>query len=234
MTPVLATAVDSSQVTKGERTHQAILDVAVGQFAAVGLRGASMAAIAREVGVSSSAVYAHFNSKVELFEAAVDADVAGLIADALPEVLAGRFDRDFRGVFIRLMGNLDSHPLARRILDGHEGTGAERLVLLPAEVRVQRGIAKALRRGQLDGSVRLDIDPDLMAAGLEAVVISGPRSRDQTFHPLRSCADSQMLRDMRRRCIARGDRASGSVDSWRVRLPLHCEVVPASVPPLAT
>ena len=157
---------------KGERTRQAVLEAAIAHFAAVGFRGASVPAIARDVRVSPSAVYAYFSSKTELFEEAVDADVAGLISDALPEVLAGRFDRDFPGVFRRLLASLDQHPLARRVIDGQEGTGAERLAVLPAEVQVQRGLAQALRKGQADGTVRLDIDPELMAAGLEAVVIA--------------------------------------------------------------
>lgn len=157
---------------KGERTRRAILDIATEQFAALGFRSASVPAIAREVGVSPSAVYAYFDTKAQLFEAAVDADVAGLLADALPDVLAGTFDRDFVSVFQRLIGNLGRHPLARRILEGHEGTGVERLVVLPAEAQLQRGLAEALRAGQASGQVRSDIDPEVMAAGLEAVVIA--------------------------------------------------------------
>ena len=37
---------------------------------------------------------------------------------------------------------------------------------------LQAGIAEALRNGQADGTVRTDIEPELMAAGLEAVVIA--------------------------------------------------------------
>ncbi len=157
---------------KGHRTRQAVLATAVRQFATVGFRSTSVPAIAREVGVSPSAVYAYFPSKAALFEAAVDLDVAGLISDALPELLAGRFDGDFAGVFVRLAASLDAHPLARRVLDGQEGSGAERLAVLPSEVQLQQGIAEALRRGQRDGTVRHDIDPELMAAGLETVVIA--------------------------------------------------------------
>ena len=158
--------------TKGGRTRHAILDVAISQFATLGHRGASVPSIAREVGVSPSAVYSYFTTKGELFAEAVDTDVAGLIADALPEVVAGRFDGDFTGVFRRLLSRLGDHPLAKRILEGHEDSGAERLVMLPAEVHLQKGIAMALREGQKSGKVRADLDPDRHAAGLEAVVIS--------------------------------------------------------------
>ena len=127
--------------SKGERTRQAVLDAAIAHFATIGFRGASVPAIARAVGVSPSAVYAYFSSKTELFEASVDADVAGLLSDALPEVLAGRFDRDFPGIFRRLLASLDDHPLARRVIDGKEGTGAERLAVLPASVQVMVGLS---------------------------------------------------------------------------------------------
>ena len=138
----------------------------------MGMRGASVPAIAREVGLSPSAVYAYFGTKAQLFEIAVDTDVGGLIEDALPELLAGHFDRDFPAVFRKLLGSLGGHPLARRVLEGREDTGAQRLAFLPAEVQLQSGIARALRSGQASGTIRNDIEPDVMAAGLEAVVIS--------------------------------------------------------------
>lgn len=159
-----------SPLSKGGRTRQAILDVAVAQFATVGLRGTSVPGIARELGLTPSAVYAYFATKEALFDAAVDFDVAGLIADALPDVLAGSFDGTFGPVFQRLLAALPAHALARRVLAGQETRGPERLVTLPAEIRLQRGIATALRRGQNEGTVRFDIDPELMAVGLEAIV----------------------------------------------------------------
>jgi AcrR family transcriptional regulator len=168
----MTVAPDELEPTKGARTRQAILDIAVRQLAVAGLRGTSVPAVAREAGLSASAVYAYFPTKLRLFEAAVDADVAGLVAEALPDVLEGRFDRDFAGVFARLLAALDHHPLARRILAGVEGSGAERLAMLPTEVQLRVGLATAIRRGQADGTVRADVDPDALASGLEAVVIA--------------------------------------------------------------
>lgn len=165
---------------KGARTRTTIVAAAIDQFSAVGLRGASVPVIAREVGVSPSTVYSYFDSKGDLFIEAVDTDVAGLIADALPEVADGHFTGDFGGMFARLFRSLDDHPLARRVLEGHEATGAERLAVLPAELQLRRQIAAALRRGQRDGTIRRDIDPELHAAGLEAVVIALLMSLVQT------------------------------------------------------
>lgn len=167
---VVAQITADPPLSKGGRTRQAILHVAVTQFAATGLRGTSMPGVARELGLTPSALYAYFATKQALFDAAVDFDVAGLIADALPDILAGNFDGNFGRVFQRLLEALPAHALARRVLSGEEIRGPERLVLLPAEIRLQGGIATALRRGQSDGTIRSDIDPELMAVGLEAIV----------------------------------------------------------------
>ena len=157
---------------KGRRTRTNLLDHAIEQFAATGRSGTSVAGVARAAGLTPGAVYAYFPSKQLLFEAAVDADVAGLIAEALPELLAGSFDGDFGAVFARLLGGLSAHPLARRVLAGEEGTGTDRLNRLPAELRLQAGLTVALRRGQVEGTVRPDIDVELTAIGLEAIVVA--------------------------------------------------------------
>jgi AcrR family transcriptional regulator len=162
----------SVAVSKGSRTRQAVLSEAIRQFASAGRRGTSVPAIAREVGLTPSAVYAYFPTKQALFEASVDADAAGLIAEALPDVLGGSFDHDFGRVFSRLLRALPAHPLAKRVLAGEEGTGAERLKTLPSEVRLHAGITTAIRRGQADGTVRSDVDADAIALGLEAIVVS--------------------------------------------------------------
>lgn len=159
-------------IAKGARTRQALLDAAVAHFAAVGERAASVPVIARGVGITPSAVYAHFPSKRALFDAAVDNDVSELILDAVPDLLEGTFDHDFGRVFARLLRALPAHPLARRILSGEEQWGTERLAFLPSEVRLHAGIATALRRGQKDGSVRRDVDVEALSVGLEAIVVA--------------------------------------------------------------
>ena len=57
-------------------------------------------------------------------------------------------------------------------LAGEEGTGTERLNLLPAEARLHAGLTRALRRGQAEATVRRDIDPETFAVGVEAIVIA--------------------------------------------------------------
>src|SRR5579863_4636128 len=69
--------------TKGDRTRQALLDAAVVRFAREGYRGTSVADVCRDAGLSTTASYPYFANKEALFIAAVDEDVAGLIADAV-------------------------------------------------------------------------------------------------------------------------------------------------------
>jgi AcrR family transcriptional regulator len=168
---MVATALDAVS-TKGERTRISILNEAITQFAAVGRQGTSVSSIARAIGLTPGAVYVYFPSKQALFEAAVDADAAGLIADALPELMAGVFDGSIARVFSRLLASLPTHPLARRVLAGDEMRGPELLAQLPSELRLHVGLTTAIRRGQHDGTIRSDIDPELCAIGLETIVVA--------------------------------------------------------------
>lgn len=68
--------------------RDAILRAAAVAFARDGFHGASMAAIAREAGVSAGNVYRYFGGKQALFEAVLPGDVAA----ALEAVLARRVD----------------------------------------------------------------------------------------------------------------------------------------------
>lgn len=159
-------------VTKGARTRQALLDNAVRRFAADGFRATAVADIARDAGVTPAAAYAYFDGKEGLFAAAVDSDAAGLIHEALDGVLSGRFDSDWASLIGALVSALDGHPLARRILGGLEPDHTERLLDIPALTELRKGIAEQLRVGQAAGEIRTDIDPGLIAAGLETTVMA--------------------------------------------------------------
>src|SRR5579864_5780845 len=110
--------VEAIRSGKGARTRQALLDRAVRRFAGDGYRATSVADIARDAGVTPAAAYAYFESKEDLFTAAVDLDAAGLIEAAIGPVLDGRFDVEWSGLIGALLSGLDHHPLARRVLAG--------------------------------------------------------------------------------------------------------------------
>jgi AcrR family transcriptional regulator len=157
--------------TKGERTRARVLDEAVRRFAADGFRGTSVAAVARAAGLTPAAVYAYFDGKEALFDAAVDHDAASLIGEVLE---AGGWPQGEAWVQVipRLVEALDHHPLARRVLAGQEPDAVVRLLGIPALQELEAKVADDLRLGQQLGVVRADIDVDLMAHGLESLVLA--------------------------------------------------------------
>jgi AcrR family transcriptional regulator len=168
--PGAATALDL--VGKGERTRRRLLDIAVRRFSADGYRRASVSAVAREAGLTPAAAYAYFPNKEALFEAAVDADAEGLIAAARLAAGNGSVRERLPMLVGSLLAGIDEHPLARRVLAGHEPEVIGRLLDLPAVVGLRRETAELIVEGQRDGSVRTDIDPQTVALGLETVVLA--------------------------------------------------------------
>lgn len=148
------------------------MERAIRRFARDGFRGTSVSDIARDARLTPAAVYAYFENKEALFRAAVDADAAGLIDQALPDIALGTFEHDWSGLIAALLGAMDRHPLARRVLSGLEPDHTARLVDIPSLADLRAGIADQLRAGQREGDVRDDVDPAVLAAGLETVVLA--------------------------------------------------------------
>lgn len=161
-----------SKVTKGERTRQRLLDLAVAHFGARGYRATSVSEIARAAGLTQAAAYAYFPSKEALFDAAVDADAGALVAEAQAQVEGASIGQLVPLLVVGFLGGLDHHPLTRRVVGGLEPDALGRLVNLPALGRLTADIADAVRRAQVHGEVRADLDADLFASGAEAIVVS--------------------------------------------------------------
>jgi len=161
-----------SRSGRGERTRAAILDSAVRRFAVGGFQGTAVSDVAREVELSSAAVYAYFANKRALFTEAVDHDASRLIERSFAEIGRGDFDFDWAQILLRLLSTLPEHPLARRVLAGEEGKSVDRLLDLPAVVDVRNRFATELRHGMARGVVRHDIDPEQIAAGVEGLIMS--------------------------------------------------------------
>ena len=158
--------------TKGERTRSRLLDLAIRRFAAEGFRRTSVSDIARDASLTPAAVYAYFAGKEALFEAAVDADAAALIDEARTASAGGSIhDREVRFIST-LIGRVEAHPLARRVLGGLEPEVVDRLLRLPALEAFTEELARELADAQRAGDVRADVDPALLARGLETIVLS--------------------------------------------------------------
>ena len=160
-------------ITKGERTRQRLLDIAVRQFADRGFQRTSVSGIAREAGLTQAAVYAYFENKEDLFFAAVDLDAAGVIADAQVQVGEGvPVHEQVPALVILFVEALENHPLARRVLAGHEPEVTGRLVQLPALEEITADLALELDAAQRAGDLRPDVDPAALADGVQTLVLS--------------------------------------------------------------
>lgn len=158
--------------TKGERTRRRILEIAVERFGNRGFRGTSVSEIARAAGLTQAASYAYYESKESLFLAAVDADATALIEEAHAMVEGTPIRTLLPAYVVFLVAALENHPLAKRVLGGHEPEAVPRLVGLPAQGLFGSMIAEQVQRAKARGEVRQDVDPELFAAGAESMVMA--------------------------------------------------------------
>jgi AcrR family transcriptional regulator len=158
--------------SKGDRTRQRLLEIAVRRFALDGFRRTSVSDIAREAGVTPATTYAYFAGKEALFEAAVDADAAALIEQARSRVSGDTVRERWVPWLAVLVGEVARHPLAARVLGGNEPEVLPRLLDLPSLAAVRADLAADLRAGQGRGEVRADVEPDVLALGVETFVLS--------------------------------------------------------------
>lgn len=159
--------------TKGELTRQTVLDAAIVRFGTEGYRSTSVATIARAAGVGGTVPYAYFPNKESLFFAAVDHDAASLIEQGLTSLADNPTADDWREMLVfTLLGAVDDHPLARRLLAGLEPEVTGRVLEIPALEELRKVTTALLESDQLAGKVRADIDPTAIANGLVTLILS--------------------------------------------------------------
>jgi len=162
-------------MTKGAKTREAILRAAIARFARDGFRATSVADIARDAGVSGTLAYAYFPNKEALFLAAVDEDAAAVINEGLSTILtdsqAGPDDWR-QALLVTLVGAVDRHPLARRLLAGLEPDVTDRVLEIPALEELRKACVERLRTDQAAGLVRSDIDAAAVANGMVTITLS--------------------------------------------------------------
>lgn len=153
-------------------TRERLLDLAAARFAEHGFRHTSVAAIARELDITPSAVYFHFANKEELFVAAFDREATQL-SDLTIGTDPGAAGEGFWATALAsIVTHLPDHPLVHRVVRGEEPTLMPRLSTgdLPRRLRV--AIAASLRKSQEAGTIRADIDCERTAIGMEAVLLA--------------------------------------------------------------
>jgi len=157
-----------SLLAKGEDRRQHVLEVALRMMATGGGRATTLGQVARAAGVSTAGLLHHFSSKEQLLHAVLDARdaqdeaIADLDGDLEAQLrsMRKRFDRapGVVGTFIVLLcESLDPDaPLHERFLRRYR-TGLAM-------------IAAGVRRGQQAGRYRADVDPDVKAREVLAVL----------------------------------------------------------------
>ena len=171
--------------------RESILAAAAGVFAEAGYHGARVSDIAARVGVSEPVVFQNFGSKAALFTAVLDR-AAGQ-ARASVDHAADRFG-SAGGLLAHVAGHAAGEPppgIPAGTSAGHvPGAGpgalfaaAVALAADPAAPPQVRGpvlrtlaghVTDIVRRGQQDGSVRPDIDPESAAWLLVSLLAAGP------------------------------------------------------------
>lgn len=159
--------------TKGEQTRRAILDAAIVRFGRDGYRSTSVADIARDAEVGGTVAYAYFADKEALFLAALDEDAAAVIHEGLTTAFGTLDAVGWRQTLLfTLVGAVEHHPLARRLLAGLEPAVTERVLEIPALTELRKACVEQLRTEQLAGTVRPDIDPVAVGNGVVAIMLS--------------------------------------------------------------
>lgn len=162
--------------TKGERTRERILGHAARRAAELGLEGLSIGALAKDLGLSKSGLFAHFDSKEALQVAVLDYEGERFTEKVIrPSLQAPRGRARLEAIFDRWVrwpdpgtGCLFLAAVAEQ--DDREGPVRERLVALQTNwLSVIANVARtAIEEGALDPSV----DPGQIAFELNGVMLS--------------------------------------------------------------
>lgn len=187
--------IDSTKPTRGRPprsdrpdTRDRILDAALEVFSEYGFEGATVRKIAAKVGVSDPALYAHFKSKKEIFEALIKLAGPDLLASAGTSFTAEQVP--MRIAIPQMFGNIVatwSTPRARAFASlvlrmGPDGLG-----------NVLRDVSEQLRpifdAWQAGGELRKDIPVDVAIwqvigplAGLRITYLHGNASKTDIEH----------------------------------------------------
>jgi AcrR family transcriptional regulator len=151
----------------GIARRESILEVAQAEFAASGYERTRVAEIASRIGVTEPVVFQNFGTKGDLFAAVLER-----AADQLTAHLAilGRQTASIADLLRHLLAAPHQDRLHSRgglgVLFIEAATSNDpqiRRALQRAHERSAQAIAGLLRRGQIEGSVRTDVDPVTLA-----------------------------------------------------------------------
>lgn len=149
-----------------EEQQDRILEAGIEAFADRGLRGASMAAIAREAGISVGVLYKYYANKEAFFQACLRRSLEAL--EQVLEAVTAREDKllGYAGRIIRALTAFSrAHPSHIRMYHQITASGGEEARRLAEAVEgvTARLYTGYIARGREGGDLRRDMDPRLFA-----------------------------------------------------------------------
>ena len=150
-----------------------MLEAARARFARDGYRATSVADVSRDAGVGGTTAYVHFANKEALFFAAVDDDLGSLFDELGVALAALEPEDDLADRLLDLvLGIVEDHPLARRLLAGLEPDVTARVLETEAFADLRAGVAALLEQPYAEGILRPDVPPAELADGLVGLVVA--------------------------------------------------------------
>ncbi len=147
--------------------RQQIAQAALGLIASKGLNGVNMAGLARQVGLGTSSLYRHFQSKDQVLDAVLDLlqeRLLGNVQIAVREA-SNPLEQLRRLLAMHLRLILEYQALPRLFFSGDLYAGhPERKTSLYGIIKSYLGeVSEIIRQGQKEGSIRQDLDPDAVS-----------------------------------------------------------------------
>lgn len=201
-------AVPRTGQTDGGVVRGAILAAARSEFAARGLKGARVQAIAERAGCNKQLLYYYFGSKDGLYRAALESVYADIRAQEQGLELGGLPPADAMAALVGFSFDyLAAHPEFIGLLNHENALGAPH-VRASRAVRETNSplvdlIASTLRRGVADGLFRRGVDPVALyisIAGMAYFFFSNRRTLEAVF--ARDLSASGVVAGYRRHVVA--------------------------------
>lgn len=164
----------TKRAAAAELTRARLVDAAITRFAADGL-GAGFDVVASDAGVTKGALYHHFGSKSGLVEAVFREAIQRHAARVVEASAAGTGRERLLGLVRSSLELYSSRtPFYGLLAQLHEAASRSETLSAIAE-RSQRNqldyFTRAVVRGQRDGSIRSDLDPEALGLLVRAGVL---------------------------------------------------------------
>lgn len=170
MTDVLIEAGRAPLSARGERTRTKLVTAARAVFEERGFDGARMGDVAEAAGVSHGTVYTWFDTKEDLLRAVIDSVTAELYASLSVPDATSPIER----IAIANERYLAAYRSTARLLEVVEQAAVVdesfRAVLANLRTTHVERVAKTIRRWQREGAAQTDLDAQVSAAALCAMV----------------------------------------------------------------